>query len=93
MGSMERTREHPAISDEMTAALNSALEAGDLGRIMGALGRITRAYRMRRVAQETGLGREGLYKSMRAGARPEFDTVLRVLRALGFRLQVHPIAD
>ena len=45
---------------------------------------------MRRVAQETGLGRESLYKSMRSGASPEFGTVLKVLRALGFWLQVHP---
>ena len=76
----------------MTAAMNAALEASDLDRIMGTLGEMTRAHRMRRVAQETGLGRESLYKSMRAGASPEFNTVLRVLRALGFLLQVHPIA-
>ena len=84
--------EYPATSDDMTAALNAALEAGDLDRIMGTLGEMTRAHRMRRVSQETGLGRESLYKSMRAGASPEFATVVRVLRALGFRLQVHPIA-
>ena len=76
----------------MTTALNTALEAGDLNRIMGTLGEMTRAHRMRRVAHETGLGRESLYKSMRVGASPEFNTVLRVLRVLGFRLQVHPAA-
>ena len=41
---------------------------------------------------ETGLGEKSLYKSMRAGASPEFNTVLRVLRSLGFQLQVHPVA-
>ena len=76
----------------MTAALNAALAAGDLERIMGTMGEMTRAHRMRRVAQETGLGRESLYKSMRAGASPEVGTVIRVLRSLGFRLQVHPVA-
>ena len=65
----------------MKAALNAALEACNLERIMGTLGEMTRAHRMKRVAQETGLGRESLYKSMRAGASPEFNTVLRVLRA------------
>jgi probable addiction module antidote protein len=79
--------------DETAAALNDALAAGDLDRIMGALGEMTRAHRMRRVAQETGLGRESLYKSMRAGASPEFATVLKVLRSLGYRLQVTPIAE
>ena len=53
---------------------------------------MTRAHGMRRVAKETGPGREGLYKSMRVGASPEFNTVLRVLRALGFRLQVNPVS-
>ena len=89
MDSTEATTEYPATAGDLTAALNSALEAGDLDRIMGMLGEMTRAHRMRRIAQETGLGRESLYKSMRAGASPEFATVLRVLRALGFRLQVH----
>lgn len=87
------TRAYPVTTDEMTAALNTALEAGDLNSIMGIMGEMTRAHRMRRVAQETGLGRESLYKSMRAGASPEFNTVLRVLRALGFRLQVMPIIN
>ena len=84
--------EYPATAEDLTAALNAALEAGDLDGIMGTLGEMTRAHRMRRVAQETGLGRESLYKSMRAGASPEFATVLRVLRSLGFRLQAHPAA-
>ena len=92
MGDAETPDPYPATSDEMTAALNAALEAGDLERIMGIMGEMTRAHRMRRVAQETGLGRESLYKSMRAGASPEFNTVLRVLQSLGFRLQVTPIA-
>ena len=92
MDSKETPATYPATAEDMTTALNTALEAGDLNRIMGTLGEMTRAHRMRRVAHETGLGRESLYKSMRAGASPEFNTVLRVLRVLGFRLQVHPVA-
>ena len=93
MGSTEARAEYPAASDEMTVALNAALEGGDLHRIMGIMGEMARAHRMRRVARETGLGEKSLYKSMRAGASPEFNTVLRVLRSLGFRLQVHPVVD
>ena len=92
MGRTEAPAEYPATSDEMAAALNAALEAGDLERIMGIMGQMARAHRMRRVARETGLGEKSLYKSMRGGASPEFNTVLKVLRSLGFRLQVHPIA-
>ena len=92
MDGTEARVEYAATSEEMTAALNAALEAGDLERIMGIMGRMARAHRMRRVARETGLGEKSLYKSMRAGASPEFNTVLRVLRSLGFRIQVHPVA-
>ena len=83
----------PQTRAERADDLNAALAVGDLNRIMGTLGEMARAHRMRRVAQETGLGRESLYKSMRAGASPEFNTVLRVLRALGYRLQVTVVAD
>ena len=93
MGSKAGQPEYPAISDEMTAALNAALEAGDLELIMGVMGRMARDHRMRRVARETGLGEKSLYKSMRAGASPEFNTVLKVTRALGFRLQVVPLSS
>ena len=84
---------YPAATDEMTVALNAALDEGDLHRIMGIIGEMARAHRIRRVARETGLGEKSLYKSMRAGANPEFNTVLRVLRSLDFQLQVHPVAS
>ena len=93
MGSTETHAQYPATSEDMAAALNAALEAGDLHRVMGTMGQMTRAHRMKRVARETGLGEKSLYKSMRAGASPEFNTVLRILRSLGFRLQVTPIIN
>ena len=91
MGSTEKRAEHPDTSEEMTVALNAALEAGDLNGVMRIMGQMARARRMRRVARETVLGEKSLYKSMRAGASPEFNTVLRVLRSLGFQLQVNPV--
>ena len=82
--------DHTGNRDNTMESLNDALSAGDLDRIMGVLGEMARAYRINRIAYETGLGRESLYKSMRAGASPEFDTVLKVLRPLGLRLQAIP---
>ena len=82
--------QHPSV-DEMAAALNRALADSDTYQLMDTLGRMARVHRIRRVARETGLGEKSLYKSMRAGARPEIGTVIRVLVALGFRLQVIPI--
>ena len=93
MEGSETTTEYPVTEEHMTAALNAALATGDRNRIMDALGDMTRANRMRRVAQETGLGRESLYKSMRAGASPQFATVLKLTPALGFYLQVEPILE
>ena len=80
-------------SDNTVDTLNDALAAGDLDRIMAVLGGMARAHRINRIANETGLGRESLYKSMRAGASPEFNTVLKVLGSLGFRLQALPTSS
>ncbi|RPI40164.1 MAG: putative addiction module antidote protein [Betaproteobacteria bacterium] len=56
-----------------------------------ALADIARARGMAEVAREAGLGRESLYKALSPGAKPRFDTVLKVARALGVRLSAHPI--
>ena len=79
--------EHLETEEDMAAYLSAALEEGDLGLIMATLGDIARARRMAVVAQETGLGRESLYKSLSADGNPEFATVLKVVHALGLRLQ------
>ncbi len=79
--------EHLETEEDMAAYLNVALEEGNLSLIMATLGDIARARRMALVAEETGLGRESLYKSLSAEGNPEFATVLKVVSALGFRLQ------
>jgi probable addiction module antidote protein len=77
-----------AIAEYLTAAL----ETGDASFIADALGVVARAKGMTRIAEEAGLGRESLYKSLREGANPELATVLRVIRALGLRLTAAPAA-
>ena len=79
--------EHLETEDDMAAYLNVALEEGDLSLIMATLGDIARARRMATVAEEAGLGRESLYKSLSANGNPEFATVLKVVRALGLQLR------
>jgi probable addiction module antidote protein len=75
-----------AIAEYLTAAL----ETGDASFIADALGIVARAKGMTRIAEDAGLGRESLYKSLREGANPELTTVLRVIRALGLRLTAAP---
>ena len=53
-----------------------------------ALGIVARAEGMTEVARRAGVGRESLYKSLSGEVTPSFDTVLRVLTALGLRLAV-----
>ena len=97
---MEKTKtrpwdpaEHLETEEDMAAYLNVALEDGDLGLIMATLGDIARARRMAVVAQETGLGRESLYKSLSVDGNPEFATVLKVVSSLGLRLQATTLPE
>ena len=71
--------------EEVAAYLNAVLRDGDAAELAEALGHIARARGMTKVAKETGLAREALYKSLRPGASPRFDTIQRVARALGIR--------
>lgn len=76
-----------AIAEYMTAVL----ETEDPDLLLLALGDVARARGMAQVAKEAGLGRESLYKALAPGAKPRFDTVLKVARALGVRLTAHPV--
>ena len=71
-----------AIAEYMTAVL----ELDDPDLLLLALGDAARARGMAQVARKSGLGRESLYKALAPGAKPRFDTVMKVARALGVRL-------
>jgi len=70
-----------AVAEYMTAVL----ESGDPDLLLLALGDVARARGMAQVAKDAGLGRESLYKALAPGAKPRFDTVMKVARALGVR--------
>ena len=74
-----------AIAEYVTAAL----EANDPDLLLAALGDVARARGMSQVAKDSSLGRESLYKALAPGAKPRFDTVLKVARALGVKLSAH----
>ncbi len=71
--------------------MNAVLEADDPDLLLLALADVARARGMAQVARDAGLGRESLYKALAPGAKPRFDTVVKVARALGVRLAAHPI--
>ena len=70
----------------IAAYLTDILEAKDGGLLAAALGDIARARGMTEIARSAGLTREALYKALRPGAAPRFDTIYRVCEALGVRL-------
>ena len=77
---------------DIAAYLTLVLEEGDPGELAHALGVIARARGMTQIAAEAGMGREALYKALRADASPRFETILKVMHALGLRLSVQPAA-
>lgn len=78
-------------SDEAVAEYMAAvLEADDPDLLLLALGDVARAKGMAQVAKDAGLGRESLYKALTPGAKPRFDTVMKVARALGVRFTAQP---
>ncbi|MBL8473544.1 MAG: putative addiction module antidote protein [Rhodocyclaceae bacterium] len=64
-------------------------DPGDGSLIRRALGTIARAPGMSQLARDTGLTREGLYKALSADGNPEFATAMKVIKALGLKLQAH----
>ena len=80
--------EHLRTSEEMAAYLEASIEEAnrDAAFIAKALGDIARAKGMAQVARDAGLSRESLYKALSGERSPGFDTVLKVVGALGLEL-------
>jgi probable addiction module antidote protein len=81
--------------DDIAAYLEAVMEeAGDDAAFVAqALGNIARARGMVQLAKDTGLTREGLYKALSADGNPSFGTVLKVMKALGLRLEPRRIVE
>ncbi len=69
--------------------LNTILEEGDTNELITAIGHIAKAIGMTKIAEETGLSRPSLYKALSEGAKPQFATIIKVLNAIGGKLQIN----
>ncbi len=76
----------------MAAYLEACIEesGGDAAFIASALGDIARAKGMTQVARDAGLSRESLYKALSGERAPSFDTILKVIAALGLKFRAEP---
>ena len=81
------------LDDEETIAeyITAALEDPDPDVFLAAVRDVARARGITQVARDAGLGRESLYKALAPGAKPRYDTMLRLLHALGIELSASPV--
>ena len=76
-------------SEEMIEAyLADAFEEGDASGIAAAIGNVARVRSMSALAEQAGLSREALYRSLSAEGNPAFSTIVKVMDALGMQLSV-----
>lgn len=79
-------------SNEMIAEyLNEVLEEGNDADIIAAIGNIAKAIGMTKIAEKTGLSRPSLYKALAEGSKPQFSTILKVMKAVGGEMRVSPV--
>jgi len=81
------------LTDEETIAeyLNLILAEGDQNLLLSAIGDIAKAKGMKEIADASGLGRESLYKALTPGAKPRFETIMKVLNVLGVNVSITPV--
>jgi len=79
-------------NNEMIAEyLNAVLEDGDDSEIVTAIGYVAKAIGMTKIAEETGMSRPSLYKALSEGSKPQFSTIMKVLKAVGGQIQINPL--
>jgi probable addiction module antidote protein len=74
---------------DIAGYLSAVLEDGDPALFVAAIGDIARAKGMTEIAKKSGITRESLYRALKIEARPRFETVAKVIHALGMKLSVH----
>ena len=87
------TSHHLDIEEVIAEYLSQVLSDGDTDELLLAIGNIAKARGMTKIANDSGLGRESLYKVFAPGAKPRFETVMKVMRALGVELQAIPASS
>lgn len=74
---------------DMADYLNAVLDDGDPALFVAAIGDIAKAKGMMEISKKSGVTREALYRALKLGSQPRFETVAKVINALGMRLTVH----
>lgn len=75
----------------IVAYLNEVLENGGEKELIIAIGNVAKAVGMSKIAEKTGLSRPSLYKALSADAKPQFATIMKVLKALGGQVTLNAV--
>jgi len=78
--------------EQVAIYLEDIFKSGDSNLIITAIGDVARSRGMSKIADDTKRGRESLYKSLSQEGNPSFDTIMKVLSALGFGLRPVPVS-
>jgi probable addiction module antidote protein len=70
--------------------LSEIVEENDPNLLIKAIGHIAKARGMSKIAKDSGLGRESLYKALSEDSHPRFDTILKVLNAMNIKISFAP---
>ena len=71
--------------------LSAVMEKDNPELLLAAIGDVAKARGMAKIARDAGLGRESLYKALSPGAKPRFDTIMKVLHAMGLKLHAEAV--
>ncbi|WP_145634882.1 addiction module antidote protein [Neorhizobium alkalisoli] len=80
--------EHLDSDERIALFLEAVFEDGDPATIAAAIGDVARARGMSQVAKDSGLSRENLYRALSEDGNPEFATIVKVIRAIGYDLTI-----
>ena len=79
-------------TEMITEYLNEVLVYGSEADLLVAIGHIAKSIGMTKIAQESGLSRPSLYKALSDGSKPQFDTIIKILKAIGLQIQINPFS-
>lgn len=82
--------QHLDTDEKIALFLEAVFEEGDPATIAAAIGEVARARGMSQIAKDAGLSRENLYRALSGDGNPEFGTVMKVIKAMGFDLKIAP---
>ena len=82
--------DHLDIEEAIADYLSIVLEEDDPESFIQALGTVARARSMKEIAEKTGLNRESLYKALSGDTNPRYETIVKVINAMGIKLAIVP---